>query len=39
MEQMKSEKGKNFPHIHFHIMNIKGWLIGIHQHCSEGRLQ
>lgn len=39
MEQMKSEKGKNFPDLHFHIMNIKGWLRGIHQHCSEERLQ
>jgi hypothetical protein len=39
MEQMKSEKGKNFPDLHFHIMNIKGWLRGIHQHCSEDRLQ
>jgi len=39
MEQMKSEKGKNFPDPHFHIMNIKGWLRGIHQHCSEERLQ
>lgn len=39
MGQMKSEKGKNFPDLHFHIMNIKGWLRGIHQHCSEERLQ
>jgi len=39
LEQMKSEKGKNFPDLHFHIMNIKGWLRGIHQHCSEERLQ
>jgi hypothetical protein len=39
MEQMKSEKGKNFPDLHFHIMNIKGWLRGIHHHCNEGRLQ
>ena len=39
LRQMKSEKGKNFPDLHFHIMNIKGWLRGIHQHCSEERLQ
>jgi hypothetical protein len=39
LEQMKSDKGKNFPDLHFHIMNIKGWLRGIHQHCSEERLQ
>lgn len=39
IEQMKSEDGKNFPDIHLHIMNIKGWLRGIHHHCSEERLQ
>lgn len=39
MEQMKSEKGKNFPDLHFHIMNIKGWIRGIHHHCDEDRLQ
>jgi hypothetical protein len=39
LEQMKSEKGKNFPDLHLHIMNIKGWLRGIHHHCSAERLQ
>lgn len=37
--QMKSEKGKNFPDLHIHIMNIKGWMRGIHHHCSKERLQ
>jgi hypothetical protein len=25
--------------LHIHIMNIKGWLRGIHHHCSKERLQ
>ena len=29
----KSDKGKNFPEMH--IINIKGWLRGIHHHCSK----
>lgn len=37
--QMKSEKGKNFPDLHIHIMNIKGWMRGIHHHCSKESLQ
>lgn len=39
LTQMKSEKGKNFPDLHIHIMNIKGWLRRIHHHCSKERLQ
>jgi len=35
MEQMKSEKSKNFPDLNSHIMNIKGWIRGIHQHSNE----
>ena len=35
----KRYRAKNFPDLHFHIMKIKGWLRGIHQHCSEERLQ
>lgn len=35
IEQRKSEDGKNFPQMHIHIMNIKGWLLGIHHHCSK----
>lgn len=37
LTQVPSDKGNNFPHIH--IMNIKGWLRGIHHHCSKERLQ
>lgn len=39
LEQVKSNEGKNFKDIHIHIMNIKGWLRGIHHHCSEERIQ
>ncbi len=38
IEQRKSENGKNFPQMHIHIMNVKGWLRGIH-HCSKERMQ
>lgn len=34
-----SEKGENFKQLHVHIMNIKGWLRGIHHHCSKEKLQ
>ena len=37
--QIPSESGKGFPDIHIHIMNLKGWLRGIHHHCSEDHLQ
>ena len=37
--QVPSESGKGFPNIHIHIMNLKGWLRGIHHHCSEKHLQ
>jgi len=39
LQQIKSENGKSFQDIHIHIMNIKGWLRGIHHHCSKERLQ
>lgn len=39
LEQRKSEDGSNFPDIHIHIMNIKGWLRGIHHHCTKEQLQ
>lgn len=35
----KSEDGNNFPDIHIHIMNINGWLRGIHHHCIKEQLQ
>lgn len=37
--QVPSESGKGFPNIHIHIMNLKGWLRGIHHHCSKEHLQ
>lgn len=39
LEQLKSENGKSFQDIHIHIMNMKGWLRGIHHHCSKEHLQ
>ena len=39
LEQVKSDKGKGLPDLHLHIMNIKGWLRGIHHHASKDRLQ
>ena len=39
LEQVKSDKGKNFKDLHIHIMNLKGWLRGIHHHCTKERLQ
>lgn len=39
LEQVKSADGKNFKELHIHIMNIKGWLRGIHHHCSKERMQ
>lgn len=39
LEQVKSDRGNNFPELHIHIMNMKGWLRGIHHHASKDRLQ
>lgn len=39
LSQKKSDDGANFPDLHIHIMNIKGWLRGIHHHCSKEQLQ
>ena len=39
LEQVASDDGRNFKDIHIHIMNIKGWLRGIHHHCSKERMQ
>jgi hypothetical protein len=39
LEQIPSSKGANFPELHIHIMNIQGWLRGIHHHCSKKHLQ
>jgi transposase-like protein len=39
IEQKLSEKGKGFPELHIHIMNIKSWLRGIHHKCKGNRLQ
>lgn len=39
LEQVPSKKGSNMPELHIHIMNIQGWLRGIHHHCTKERLQ
>ncbi len=39
LKQLPSKEGENFPDLHIHIMNLKGWLRGIHHQCSEERLQ
>ncbi len=39
LRQVPSKEGDNFPDLHIHIMNLKGWLRGIHHHCSKERLQ
>lgn len=37
--QVPSKDGQNFQELHIHVMNIKGWLRGIHHHCSKVRIQ
>jgi hypothetical protein len=39
LKQVASEDGKNFKELHIHIMNIKGWLRGMHHHCSREHMQ
>lgn len=34
IRQRPSKRGKNFPGLNAVIMNLKGWLRGIHHHCS-----
>lgn len=37
--QALSNKGEGMKMLHTHIMNLKGWLRGIHHKCSKARLQ
>ena len=39
LRQVDSDDGKNFNELHNHIMNIKGWVRGIHHHCSKEHMQ
>jgi hypothetical protein len=39
LEQVPSNKGSSMKELHIHIMNIQGWLRGIHHHCTKERLQ
>jgi hypothetical protein len=34
IKQRPSHGGRNFPGLHAVVMNLKGWLRGIHHHCS-----
>jgi transposase-like protein len=38
-KQKRSDYGSRFPALHQQIMNLKGWLRGIHHHCSEHHYQ
>jgi hypothetical protein len=35
IKQRPSNKGKNFMGLHYMIMNLKGWLRGVHHRCSQ----
>jgi hypothetical protein len=39
LKQILSNKGSGLSEIHVHIMNIQGWLRGIHHKCSKEHLQ
>ncbi|MFN0081419.1 MAG: transposase, partial [Ferruginibacter sp.] len=39
IEKILSAKGKGFPELYTHIMNIKNWLTDIHHKCKGNRLQ
>ncbi len=39
LEQIDSDDGKNFRELHIQVMNFKGWLRGIHHHCSKTHMQ
>lgn len=36
---IKSDKGKNYKLLHNHIMNLKGWIRGVHHHISKKHTQ
>ena len=39
LKQVPSNNGANLKQLHIHIMNLQGWLRGIHHHCSKEHLQ
>lgn len=39
LKQQVLANGQNFKNIRLHIMNIKGWLRGIHHHGSKEHMQ
>jgi transposase-like protein len=38
-QEQKSNTAKGFPILHQQIMNMKGWLRGIHHQCSDKHYQ
>jgi len=39
LKQTLSDKGRNFPMLHFQIRNFKNWLRGVHSYCDKKNLQ
>jgi hypothetical protein len=39
LKQVPSKDCEHFHDLHIHIMNLKGWLRGIHHYCSKEKLQ
>jgi len=39
LKQTLSDKGRNFPMLHFQIRNFKNWLRGVHSYCDKRNLQ
>lgn len=39
LKQVDSENDESFKELHFHIMNLKGWVRGIHHHYSKKHIQ
>lgn len=39
LTQKLSDKGRNFPMLHFQIRNFKNWLRGVHSYCNNEYLQ
>jgi transposase-like protein len=39
LQQVPSEKGRNFPMLHIQIRNFKNWLRGVHSYCDKKYLQ
>jgi hypothetical protein len=38
LTQQLSDKGRNFPMIHYQIRNFKNWLRGVHSYCDNSNM-